>query len=145
MNGVLWAGSIWAVVLVAIWTRDKKRPNSERTLTRENLAIVIALLGTHSIVGSTDAEEILRDPVALERVLRGFLAGLSILMVAPRLVSRLWGHRTGGHRGLTALTTYTAVAFISTIYSSASLVSAAKAVELFAGLAAVACIAFGGA
>jgi O-antigen ligase len=144
MNGVVWAGSIWSVVLLAVWTRDQKRPLSERILSRENLAIVIALLGTHSIVGGTDAEEILRDPVAAERVLRGFLAGLAILMVTPKLISRLWKPRSGGHRGLAALTMYTGVALISTIYSAASVVSAAKAVELFAGLAAVSCIALGG-
>jgi O-antigen ligase len=141
MNGVGWAGAIWATVLLAVWIRDRNRPAGQRTITRETVAMVLALLGTHSIVAGTDAEEILRDPVAAERILRGSLAGLAILIVAPRLIHRLRTNRVHGHRGLLALTVYLGIASISTAYSAVPLVTGAKAIELGAGLAAIGSVA----
>ena len=141
MNGVVWAGGIWAAVLMVVWVRDRRRPVDQRTITRESVAMVLALLGTHSIVGGTDTEEILRDPVAAERILRGSLAGLAILIVAPRLIHRLRANRVHGHRGLLALVVYLGIAIISTAYSAVPLVSVAKAFELGAGLAAIASVA----
>ena len=141
MNGVVWTAAIWAVVLFVVWVRDHKRPVGGRTITVEAVAIVLALIGTHSIVAGTDAEEILRDPVAAERVLRGLLAGFAILLVAPGLVSRLMTNRVHGHRGLMALSVYVGIAALSTAYSAAPLVSAAKSFELGAGLAAISAVA----
>ena len=141
MRGAYWAASIWGVVLLAFWLRDRKLPDDQRTVTRETLAMVVALIGTHSIITGTDAEEILRDPVAAERVLRGALSGVAILLAAPPLVHRLRTNRVHGHRGIAALTGYLVIAAISIAYSPAPVVSGAKALELGAGLAAICAMA----
>ena len=141
MRGAIWAASIWCVVLIAFWLRDRRLPQDQRTVTREALAMLIALIGTHSIVAGTDADEILRDPVAAERVLRGALSGVAILLAAPPLIHRLRTNRVHGHRGLMALTGYLGIAAISIAYSAAPVVSAAKALEFGAGLAAICAMA----
>jgi O-antigen ligase len=141
MNGVRWAAIIWSIVLAFTWFRERHRPADQRTVTRETVAMVIALLGTHSIVFGSDVEEILQDPVAGERVLRGVLAGVAMLLAGPPLLRRLTANQNHGHRGLFALTVYVGVAGISSLYSAAPLVSAAKSVELASGLAAIGAIA----
>ena len=124
--GVLWAASIWSVVLLFIAWRDQHLPPGDRRISLESIAIVLALLGTHSIVLElTDAEAILRDPVEGERWLRGILSA-----GAHPLGSRLWhGLRTNPshrHRGLFALALYLGFAGLSSIYSAAPVVTAAK-------------------
>lgn len=140
VNGVAWAASIWSVFILLISWRERRLPPSERRINRETLAMVLALLGTHSIVGASDAEEILRNPVETERILRGSLAGAALLVVGPRLIRLLKENRTYGHRGLTALMIYLLVAGVTFLYSAAPVVTAAKVFELGAGLAVVAAI-----
>ena len=141
MTGVLWAASIWAIVLLYIYLRERQRPASERRLSIETVAIVIALLGTHSIVGATDADAILQDPVAGERALRGLLAATALMLVGFRFIRALRANRTHGHRGLFALAIYVGISGLSTIFSAAPVVTAAKTFELGTGLIAVATIA----
>lgn len=141
MSGVLWAACIWAVVLLIISWRERRLPTHERRLSMETVAIVIALLGTHSIVGVSDADEILRDPIASERVLRGALAAIALALAAPRLISALRSNRSHGYRGLFALTIYLGIAGLSSVYSAAPLVTAAKTFELGTGLVAIGALA----
>ena len=137
----MWAGSIWAVVLLTIAWRDQRRPIDEKWLSLEALAIVIALLGTHSIVAGSDTDAILRDPVQGERVLRGGLAAAALILAGPRLWNAVRSNDSHRHRGLLALTAYLGVAGLSTMYSTAPLVTAAKTFELGAGLAAIGALA----
>ena len=140
--GVIWAASIWTLVLLFVAWRDQGRPPEDKRLSLEFIAIVIALLGTHSIVsGYTDTDTILRDPVAGERALRGVLAGVSLVLVGPRLWSALRSNRSHGHRGLFCLAIYLGLAGLSTIYSAATIVTAAKTFELGAGMAAIGALA----
>lgn len=141
MSGVLWASSIWAVVLFVIFLRERRRPATERRLSIETVAIVIALLGTHSIVGATDADAILQDPVAGERALRGVLAATALSLVIFRFVRALRANETHGYRGLFALAVYVGIAGVSTAFSAAPIVTAAKTFELGTGLVAVGTLA----
>lgn len=104
---------------------------------------MLALLGTFSIAGHTEAEEVLRDPVILERLLRGGLSALALMLVAPLLFDRLRTGRGSGHRAVAALVCYVLIAVLSTLYSAAPLVTLAKAFELMAGLAPVVAVAYG--
>jgi O-antigen ligase len=138
MEGVAWAGAVWLVLLI-VWRWLDRRAGRESTwLNRENIAVLVAVLGTKSIVAQTSAQEVLRDPVVLERIVRGALAGLSLLISAPLLLRRLQrGSPVPRSKGLVALLIYLAVCVLSVLYSVAPLVSAAKAFELTAGLSAV--------
>ena len=141
MSGVFWASSIWAVVLVVIYLRERRRPPDERRLSIETVAIVIALLGTHSIVGDSDTDAILQDPVAGERALRGILAASALLLVGFRFIRALRANENHGFRGLFALAVYVGIAGVSTAFSPAPVVTAAKVFELGTGLIAIGTIA----
>ena len=141
MIGVFWAASIWAVVLSLIYLRERRRPPDERRLSIETVAIVIALLGTHSIVGATDADAILQDPVAGERALRGILSGTALMLVVFRFTRALRANENHGYRGLFALAVYVGIAGLSTAFSAAPVVTAAKTFELGAGLIAIGTLA----
>ena len=141
MSGVAWASSIWAIVLLIVYLRERRRPVSERRLSVETVAIVIALLGTHSIVGTSETDAILQDPVAGERALRGILAGTALLLVGFRFIRALRANQSHGYRGLFALAIYVGIAGLSTAFSAAPVVSAAKTFELGTGLIAVGTLA----
>lgn len=140
-------GLIWALVICIgffiIFSRLRRRDSIvDDWYGREQIALVLALLGTFSIVSGTDTQEVLRDPVTIERVVRGGLAVLALLIVAPALIYRVRAY-TPGHRAMTGLLVYVGVALVSTIYSAAPLVTAAKVLELTAGLAPILAIALG--
>jgi O-antigen ligase len=142
VTGLIWAAAIWAgFFAVASIFRLRSRVIAE-WFGREQLALVIALLGTFSIASSSEAEEVLREPLVFERVLRGGLAALALLIVAPILLERIRSY-TPGRRAMTGLLAYLAVALVSTVFSAAPLVTAAKVGELSAGLAPVVAIALG--
>jgi len=136
MQGALWTATIWTATLVGLG-RSGTRTKTDRPFLRLStyeLAIISVLLGTHSVVGRTTAEEILANPVVGERILRLAFAGLGFLLVAPALRN---GLRTAGEkrlRSMAALTAYVAVAAISILYSAAPLVTLGKAAELGAAL-----------
>lgn len=139
MIGVLAVGGLWILfILVRLWW-DRHAGRDTGWLNRESVAVVIALLGTVSIAPQIAAEEIIRDPLVIERVIRGGLAILALLIAGPVLVHRL-RNRPSSNRylALTALTVYLSIAALTVIYSVAPLVTAAKAFELGAALAAVA-------
>lgn len=142
MRGLIWTAAIWGILLVAGSRYHRTAPHVRRWLTRENLALVVALLGTFSIAAQSDADEVLRQPLAIERIMRGGLAAMALAMVGPVLVSRVRSYQPG-HRSLVAVVAYLGVALVSTIYSAAPLVTAAKVFEMSAGVAPLVAIALG--
>ena len=142
MRGLIWV-SVICIGFFAVSSRFRRSDSVvDDWFGREQLALVLALLGTFSIVSGTDTEEVLRDPVTIERVVRGGLAVLALLVVAPALIHRIRSY-TPGHRAMTGLLAYVGVALASSIYSAAPLVTAAKVLELTAGLAPILAIAVG--
>lgn len=143
LRGLIWVAVI-CIGFFTIFSRFRRRDQVVADwFGREQLALILALLGTFSIAsGTTDTDEVLRDPVTIERAVRGGLAVLALLIVAPALVNRIRSY-TPGHRALTGLLAYVGVALVSTIYSAAPLVTAAKVLELTAGLAPILAIALG--
>jgi O-antigen ligase len=142
MRGVIWVAAIGAVFFLVSSRFRRRSPVVNDWFGREQLALVVALLGTFSIVSNSDTEEVLRDPVTIERIVRGGLAVTALLIVAPILLHRIRSY-TPGRRAMAGLLAYVGVALVSTIYSAAPLVTAAKVLELTAGLAPVLAIAMG--
>jgi len=143
MRGLTWTAAIWAIALVVAAPRGWRSVVSKGRvgLSRSQWAIVFVLLGAHSFAASTSAEEVVTDPVVIERVLRGGLDALALLITVPALVSKLRSGATMRSQGLTSLVMYGGVAAISTLYSIAAIVTFGKAFELAAALAAVVLIA----
>lgn len=138
MSGVIWAGVAWLTMLLVWRWLDFRAGRESKWLSRENIAVLTALLGTKAIAAQTSAEEVLRDPVVLERLVRGGLAGLSLLISAPLVVGRLrQGSPLRAGRSLTALTFYLGICGVTVLYSVAPLVSAGKIFELGAGFSAI--------
>lgn len=126
---------MWAVMALALAPEAIATPVRalRQRLKREHLALVLALLGTHSFVGGSTAEEILKNPLVLERLVRGALAAAALVVILPLLINRLRNSPRVGP-GMTALILYVVIAGTSALYSSATFVSAAKAFELGLGL-----------
>lgn len=145
MRGLSWTAGIWAIALVAIapagW-RSVLR-TGRLGLSRAQWAIVLVLLGSHSLVGSTTAEEVLANPVVIERVLRGALDAAALLLIAPALIRAIRRSQPMRAPGLTGLTVYGAIAGISVLYSIAPTVTAGKVFELAAALTAIWLVAVG--
>jgi len=144
MIGLALTAAIWALMALVAFGLRNRYPRLRSYFSLENLALLIALLGTFSVTsGLTEAEEVLREPVILERVVRGVLAGLALVISGPILLSRLRQPRSPGYKAVSAIVIYVGVALVSTLYSAAPLVTVAKIFELVAGLAAVLAVAFG--
>ena len=137
MRGLTWTLSVWALVLPLLgWLGLFGRGDGRRfRLSRPELAIIAVLLGTHSLVAGSRAEDILDDPVVFERVIRGALSGLGLVLVLWGLRVALPRLRSGHWPALTVLTGYVGVAFLSFLYSAAPIVTLGKVFELSAGLA----------
>jgi O-antigen ligase len=139
IEGVVWAAIAWLIFVTVRSLIDRRVGRKRDWLTRENIAVLLALLGTKSIASQTTAEEMMQDPVVIERVIRGGLAGLAILIGAPLLIHRLRENpQFQQFRNLTWLIVYLAVCSASFIYSVAPLVTSAKIFEMLAGFIAVA-------
>ena len=128
MQGLLWTAGVIGIALLVARQFGYFKP-----LKRAQIIIIILTLGIHSIVIRT-ADEILREPVALETALRGAFAGVAALMIFPPLVRKLMSQRGRRFRGMAVLTAYVGVAIISVVYSVAVVSTAAKAFELAVGL-----------
>ena len=132
MNGLEWTVLIWLVALLAI------APNGFRQFVRTGrlgyttpqLALVVVLLGTRSFVVSSSADDILRDPVIIERIIRGVFGAAAGLMVANQFLGAMSAKRMRLGPASTAFGMYVLVAIFSVAYSVAPLVSAAKVIEL---------------
>ncbi|HEX6221690.1 MAG TPA: hypothetical protein VF115_11400, partial [Acidimicrobiia bacterium] len=67
MRGLIWV-SVISIGFFAVSSRFRRSDSVvDDWFGREQLALVLALLGTFSIVSGTDTEEVLRDPVTIER------------------------------------------------------------------------------
>lgn len=101
------------------------------------MAIILVLLGSHTFAGGSTVKSILANPVVIERVIRGTLAGLALLLVMPLLVRQLRHNPSTGGSALMSLTLYVLIAGTSALYSVAPLVTAGKVFELATGLVIV--------
>jgi O-antigen ligase len=142
VDGLIWTAAIWTgFLLISALFRLRSRI-VRNWFSRENLALAVALIGTFSIASRSEAEEVLREPVVMERVVRGGLAAIALLIIAPILLQRARSY-IPGRRAMTGLLGYLAVALVSTVFSAAPLVTAAKVGELTAGLAPIVAVALG--
>ncbi len=144
MRGFTWAVAIWAVLIVAVAPGGFRAfiQTGRVRISRQHLAILLVLLGTHSNAARTGAEDVLANPLVVETMLRGVLDVLALALVAPMLSRGI--RRAGATRGamsLGALTVYVVVAGASVLYSVAPLPTAGKVFELGVGLAIVWAIA----
>jgi O-antigen ligase len=105
-------------------------------LNRENIALVLLLLSTHSLSRQT-ADDILADPVNAERSIRGLLVAAALLVVIPLIIKR-WraGARPAG-KSLAGFGLYAVVGAASILYSAAPIVTMGKVFELGVALTVV--------
>jgi len=144
MIGLAWTAAIWSLMALVAFALRNRHPRLRSYFSLENLALLLALLGTFSVTsGLTEAEEVLREPVVLERAIRGVLAGIALAIAGPILINRLRKPRSIGYKAISAIVIYLGVALVSTLYSAAPLVTGAKIFEMVAGLAAVLAVAYG--
>ncbi len=133
MLSLAWTAAIWAVFLIASWIL--KRQSGERIgWSAEQLAIVLVLLGSFTIAAQASTDEVLADPLVIERIIRAGLVGLGALVVAPSLLRHARSSKLRSAAGLTVLWLYLLVAALSTLYSVAPIVTGPKVIELAAGL-----------
>lgn len=135
MASLVWASLVW--VAAFYFTRSEDAQPGEN---RAHLALAIGLLATTAISDGT-AQDAIREPVVIERAIRGGLAGISALLVLPVLVRRVQVLLNRPLPATTLLIFYGMVAAVSVSYSVAQLVTAGKAFELGAGLLVVLTIA----
>ncbi len=135
MRALVWTLGIWTVALIIGRRNDFAIRNLRRSgWGAERIAIVLALLGSFTIAARTTTQQVLADPVVLERVVRAGLVGLGALVVAPAAVRRFRTTRLRSAPGLTLLWLYVVIAGLSTLYSVAPIVTGPKAIELAVGL-----------
>ena len=142
MDGLVGALVVWGIALVVIAPQGLGGflKTGKVQLSRERLAMVLALLGTHTFAPVTTGAEVLANPVVLERAVRGVLSVLALIVVFPVLMERVRSSSRIG-RGVGAVMLYGLVALVSTLYSVSALVTGAKVVELAAGLIVVLAVA----
>ena len=145
MRGLIWTSSVWLIAAIFASPhgfRDFIRRGT-LSLTRIQLAIVAALLATHTFATVTSTEDVLANPLVIDRILRGTLAGIAFVVIGPLLVSRVREHTNRRLPALTTISLYVFVAGASVLYSAASVVTAGKVFELVAGFAIAWAIALG--
>jgi O-antigen ligase len=143
VDGLIWTLLVWGVAVVVIAPQGVRGflKTGRVPMSRERIAIVLALLGTHTFAPVTTGAEVLANPIVLERVVRGVLSVLSLVVIFPVLLERSRSSATQLGRGLTAVVVYGIVALVSTLYSISALVTGAKVLELAAGLVVVIAVA----
>jgi O-antigen ligase len=137
MRGMIFAAGIWAAALVVVQVLTRRRGGlASLSLNRETFALVFLLLGTKAVAAGATADEVLENPVVVERIARGGLAIVAALIVLPSLIGGLRStDRPRLGAGLVAAWVYVGVATVSTIYSVAPVVTAGKVFELAVGVA----------
>lgn len=132
MRGMIFAAGIWTTAWVVVQVSFRSRGGlASLSLNRETLALTFLLLGTKAVAAGATADEVLENPVVLERIARGGLALLAALIVLPSLIGGLRSrNRPRLGTGLIAAWVYVGVAAASTIYSAAPVVTAGKVFEL---------------
>ena len=143
MDGLMWTLLVWGIAVVVIAPQGLRGfiRTGRVPLSRQQIAIVLALLGTHTFAPVTTGAEVLANPIVLERVVRGVLSVLSLVVIFPVLMERTQVPESRLGRGMSAVLAYGFVALVSTLYSVSALVSGAKTLELSAGLAVVVAVA----
>lgn len=139
MRGFLWTAGVWAVTIMLLVPRGRTGALRRwiHFLDREKLALLLVLLGTHTIAKVTTAEEVAADPLIIDRIMRGALAVLALAVIVPVLTKRARTVSNWSFPGMTGVTLYGVVAALSTVYSVFPLGTAGKVVELGAGIAVV--------
>jgi hypothetical protein len=138
VRGLSWTAVIWILALTFAAPQGLSgfRKTGRIRMTRAQFALLLVLLGSHSFAAPTTAEEVLADPVVIERVIRGGLSLLAILIVIPALI-RPGRKLTSKSTTLGILTFYGVFAAATSLYSVAPIVTFGKVIELSAGLAAI--------
>jgi O-antigen ligase len=125
MTSFVWTAGIFGLFL--LWYRRRHE------VGRLEAALTLALLGTTVQAAGSEASEIINNPVVFERAVRGALSGIALLVVLPKL--REVTQKRFKSYGVPALAFYGVLAGLSTVWSEAPLVTAAKAFELGVGIA----------
>jgi O-antigen ligase len=142
VKGLIWSVAVWGLTFGLAYRWRDRNVVLRDWFSRETAALTIALLGTFSIAASSSAEEVLREPLAVERIIRGGIAALALAIVMPLFIHRVRSYRAG-YRALAGLFAYVGFAAVSTVYSAAPLVTAAKVGELLAAILPIVTIAIG--
>lgn len=143
MRGLIWAGAIWGVALAVLLVYTRRR-GAKLTWSAEHLAVILLLLGTHAVAGRSSADEVLANPLVLERLVRGGLTAAAGVVVLPSLVRAIRRGRSGSNLpGINALVFYLAVAIVSVSYSVAPVVTIGKVAELAVAVAIAVALALG--
>lgn len=128
MNSVIWVSALWAPVLyVYVWRQE------DPELRKLYLAIALSMLAAYAIADG-DVTSITANPIVFERVLRGLLSGIALLLAAGPLSRRLELITQIRSPNLVAMGLYVVVAGLSTLYSVAMPVTAGKVFQLGVGL-----------
>ncbi len=147
MQSLLWAGGIFGATYLIVYRGPwRVRPEWVARHLRfrtEFVAIVLILLGSHSVAVRLAAEDVLRQPLVIETILRGALDALALVVVGPLLVRRLRDRLPERLSGLVALSAYVTFAGLSVLFSVAPMSTAGKVFELAAGTAVVATLTLG--
>jgi O-antigen ligase len=128
MTTLLWVALLWLPVFLL-----DRRLVTDPLERRLHLALILVLFATHWSGSVVEADVILQDPIAMERVVRGILTGVAVIVatsVLARQQPALFSRRLPS---VTLLGLYVLINGISTIYSVAPIVTAAKAFELLTG------------
>lgn len=143
IQGLMWTAGIWALVLAAVFVLPSARQERwDGPALRRQLALVLVLLGTHSIAAASTTEDTLADPLVIERILRGGLTTVALVLIYPdllRIASR--AHRLRWGVASSALIVYVGVGALSSAYSAAPIVTVGKVYELGVALAVIVAIA----
>lgn len=124
-------------MLILIEWALKKRRGETSTWGRERIAIILVLLGSFTIAAKATTDEVLADPLVIERVVRAALVGMAGLAIAPTLLRNAKTSTRTRATGLAVLWLYVLVCALSTLYSVAPIVTGPKVIELAVGLAIV--------
>ena len=145
MRGLIWAAGVWfvaAVFLGPVGPKGFLRRGTFR-LTRVQIATILALLGTHTFAATAAAEDVLANPLVVERMVRGVLSAGAVLVIGPLVFRRMTKPTIRNPRATTAIGLYLLVAAVSTLYSAAPVPTAAKFLELAVGFVIVLTIVIG--
>jgi len=139
MRSLGWAAAVWAVSFPFIAPGGPRAliRTGRAELSRSQLATILLLLGSYSLAQSSNASEILANPLAVERVVRGLLDGLALVLVIPGLMRNVRAGRLPSGIAASAMVFYLVAAVASSLYSLAPTVSAGKAFELTVAIAIV--------
>ncbi len=128
MATLLWVALLWLPVFLL-----DRRLVTDPHERRLHLALILVLFATQWSGSVVETDAILQDPIAMERVVRGILTGVALIVVTSVLARQRPALFSRRLPLVTLLGLYVLINGISTIYSVAPIVTAAKAFELLTG------------